>query len=169
MYKLLILPVTFAIAACGSNDDERATGTFDDGEGNRGSYSVRSDDENSETVIKSDKGEVRIATGDKAIKDLPLDIPLYPGATVQTSMAGMGEGKSGAMLVFQTSDSVDDVMDFYRKQMKSKDISIKTEVKSGDMQMLGGERGDGEGVHISANKSPDGGVTATIIAGGNSR
>jgi len=166
MYKLLILPVTLAIAACGSNDDERASGTFDDGEGNRGSYSVRGDDENSETVIKSDKGEVRIATGDKAIKDLPLDIPLYPGATVQTSM---GEGKSGAMVVLQTKDSVDDVISFYRKQMKSKDISIKTEVKSGDMQMIGGERADGEGVHISANKSPDGDVTATIIAGGNSR
>ena len=112
MYKYLILPATFMIAACGSNDSERASGSFDDGDGNKGSYSVRGDDENSETVIKSDKGEVRIATGDKALKDLPMDIKLYPGAQVQTSMAGMGEGKSGAMLVFQTSDSVDDVIDF---------------------------------------------------------
>jgi hypothetical protein len=168
MYKYLILPATLMIAACGSGDNERASGNFDDGDGNKGSYSVRGDDENSETVIKSDKGEVRIATGDKALKDLPMDIKLYPGAEVQTSMAGMGEGKSGAMLVFQTSDSVDDVIYFYRKQMKSKDITIKTEVKSGDMQMIGGERADGEGVHISATKSPDGGVTATIIAGGKS-
>jgi hypothetical protein len=168
MYKYLILPATFMIAACGSNDSERASGSFDDGDGNKGSYSVRGDDENSETVIKSDKGEVRIATGDKALKDLPMDIKLYPGAEVQTSMAGMGEGKSGAMLVFQTSDSVDDVIDFYRKQMKSKDITIKTEVKSGDMQMIGGERADGEGVHISATTFPDGGVTVTIIAGGKS-
>jgi len=168
MYKYLILPATLMIAACGSNDSERASGSFDDGDGNKGSYSVRGDDENSETVIKSDKGEVRIATGDKALKDLPMDIKLYPGAEVQTSMAGMGEGKSGAMLVFQTSDSVDDVIDFYRKQMKSKDITIKTEVKSGDMEMIGGERADGEGVHISATKSPDGRVTATIIAGGKS-
>jgi hypothetical protein len=34
--------------------------------------------------------------------------------------------------------------------------------------MIGGERADGEGVHISATKSPDGGVTATIIASGKS-
>ncbi|MBQ0770237.1 MAG: hypothetical protein KBT59_00210 [Sphingomonadales bacterium] len=168
MYKYLILPVTLMIAGCGSNDSERASGSFDDGEGNKGSYSVRGDDENSETVIKSDKGEMRIATGDKAVRDLPMGIKLYPGAEVQTSMTGMGEGKSGAMVVLRTSDSVDQVIEYYRKQMKSKDIEVKTEVKSGDMQMIGGERADGEGLHISATKSPDGGVTATIIAGGNS-
>jgi len=166
MYRYLILPVTFLIAACGSNDEERASGRFDDGDGNKGSYAVRGDDENSETVIKSDKGEIRIATGDKAASRLPMDIKLYPGAEVQTSMAGMGEGKSGAMLVFRTEDSVEKVMDFYRNQMKSRGIEVKTEIRSGDMQMIGGERADGEGVHISATKSPDGGVTATIIAGG---
>ena len=110
MYKYLILPAAFMIAACGSGDDERASGSCDDGDGNQGSYSVRGDDENSETVIKSDKGEVRLATGDKALKDLPMDIKLYPGAQVQASMAGMGEGQSGAMPVFQTSDSLDHVI-----------------------------------------------------------
>ncbi|MEJ6594397.1 hypothetical protein [Parasphingorhabdus sp.] len=45
---------------------------------------------------------------------------------------------------------------------------VKTKIKSGDMQVIGGERADGEGVHISATKSPDGGVTATIISGGKS-
>ncbi len=166
MYKYLILPATFMIAACGSNGDEKLAGTFEDGEGNTASYSVRGEGENSETVIKSDKGEVRIASGDKAARELPMDIKLYPGAEVQTSMTGMGEGKSGAMLVFRTDDSVDDVIEFYRNQLKSNNIDVKTEVKAGDMQMIGGERADGEGVHISATKSPDGGVTATIIAGG---
>lgn len=168
MHKYLILPVTLALAACGSSDDERASGSFDAGDGDKGTYSVRGDDENSETVIKSDKGEVRIATGDKVAEDLPMGIKLYPGAEVQTSMTGMGEGKSGAMVVLKTTDSVDDVISFYRKQMKSKGIEVKSEVKSGDMQMIGGERSDGEGVHISATKSSDGDVTATIIAGGKS-
>jgi len=82
-------------------------------------------------------------------------------------MTGMEDGKSGAMLVFQTSDSADDVIEYYRKQLKSKNIDIKTELRSGDMQMIGGEGVDGEGIHVSATSSPDGGVTATIIAGGN--
>lgn len=168
MYKYLILPVTFAIAACGGNDSEIASGSFDDGDGNEGSYSVRGDDENSETVIKTDKGEVRIATGDNVAKDLPMDIGLYPGAEIQSSMTGMGEGKSGAMVVFKTTDSPDDVIAFYRKQMAGKGVAVKTEVKAGDMQMIGGERADGEAVHISVTKSPDGGVTGTIVAGGDS-
>lgn len=166
MYRYLVLPVTFLIAACGGNDEERASGRFDAGDGNEGSYSVRGDDENSETVIRSDKGDVRIATGDKAAGALPMGIKLYPGADVQTSMTGIGEGKTGAMLVFQTSDSADDVIGFYRRQMTAMGVDIKTEIRSGDMQMIGGERADGEGIHVSANKSPDGGVTATIIAGG---
>ena len=166
MYRHLILPATLALAACGGNDSETASGTFDDGAGNAGSYSMRGDDENSETVIKSDKGEVRIATGDKAIGDLPMGIRLYPGATVQSSMSGTGEGQSGAMLVFQTADTVDDVIEFYHKQLKSKGINVTSEVKSGDMQMIGGERADGEGVHVSANASPEGGAIATVMAGG---
>jgi hypothetical protein len=166
MYKYLILPVTFAVAACGSNDSEMASGSFDDG--NDGSYSVRGNDENGETVIKTEKGEMRIATGAKAARDLPLGIKLYPGAEIQTSMSGMGEGKSGAMVVFKTTDSADNVIEYYRKQMKSKSIAVKTEIKSGDMQMIGGERADGDGVHISVSKSPDGSVTGTVVAGGSS-
>ena len=167
MYKHLILPATLLIAACGGGDDEIASGTFDDGEGNQGSYGVSGDDGNSETVIQSDRGEVRIASGDKAVKDLPMGIELYPGATVQTSMSGVGDGKSGAMVVLKTEDSVDEVMSFYRKQLKSKGIEVGTQIKSGDMQMIGGEWVDGEGFSVSATKSPEGGVTATIIAGGN--
>ena len=168
MSKYLVLPLTFAIAACGSGNDEKASGSFVDDNGNTGSIAVRGDDENSEPVIKSDRGTVRIATGDKVARDLPMGIKLYPGADVQTGMSGMGDGKAGAMVVFKTADSVDNVIEFYRKQLESKDIMFKKEIKSGDMQMIGGERTSGESVHISATKSPDGGVMVTIIAGGNS-
>ncbi|WP_417621374.1 hypothetical protein [Parasphingorhabdus sp.] len=166
MTKYLILPLILVTAACGSNDGERASGSFDDGDGGKGSYSVRGDEENSETIIKTDDAEVRIATGDKAVSDLPFGIRLYPDAEVQTSMSGMGEGKTGAMVVFKTKDSADEVIDFYRKQLKSRDIDVTTEIKSGDMQMIGGERKNGEGVHVSVTKSSGGDVTATIMAGG---
>jgi len=76
---------------------------------------VRGDDENSEKVIKSEKGEIRIASGDRAVKDLPMGIKLHPGAQVQTSMAGMDDRKSVAMLVFHMPYSVDDVIGNYRK------------------------------------------------------
>lgn len=165
MNKILILPAILLVSACGGND-EVASGTFDDGEGGKGSYSISGDDDASETVIKSEDGEIRIATGSKAVKDLPMGIELYPGATVESSMTGMGDGKSGAMIVFSTTDDQDDVVEFYKDQMKDKGIKIATEVKAGDMQMIGGERDDGEGVNISITKDGKGGVTGTLIAGG---
>ncbi len=168
MKRFAMIPAMLLIASCGSSsDDELASGTFDDGEGNEGSYSIRGDEESSETVIKSGDGEVRIATGDKALKELPLGIELYPGADVQTSMSGIGEGKSGAMVVFKTSDSADDVVKFYRDQMAEKGIEVKTEVTTGNMKMIGGERDSGETVNLSVSRDIEGeGVTATLIAGG---
>lgn len=165
MNKFLILPVLLIVTACGGND-EVASGTFDDGEGGEGSYTVSGDENSSETVIKSADGEVRIATGSKAVQDLPMGIKLYPGANVESSMTGMGDGASGAMLVFSTSDTQEEVIDFYRKEMAAKNIKIATEVKAGDMQMIGGERGDGEGVNISATKDGEGKVMVTLFAGG---
>ncbi len=166
MNKFLILPVMLMAMSCGSND-EVASGTFDDGEGGKGSYSISGDGDDSETVIKSGDGEVRIATGSKAVSELPMDIELYPGADIQSSMTGMGDGKSGAMIVFKSSDDQDDVIAFYKDQMKDKGIEVQTEVKAGDMQMIGGERADGEGLNISVIKDDEGGVTTTLLAGGN--
>ncbi len=166
MNKFLILPVMVMAMSCGSND-EVASGTFDDGEGGKGSYSISGDGDDSETVIKSGDGEVRIATGSKAVSELPMGIELYPGADIQSSMTGMGDGKSGAMIVFKSSDDQDDVIAFYKDQMKDKGIEVQTEVKAGDMQMIGGERADGEGLNISVIKDDEGGVTTTLLAGGN--
>lgn len=167
MNKFLIIPLTLAVAACGGND-EVASGTFDDGEGGKGSYSVRGDGDDSETVIKTGDGEVRIGTGAKATENLPMDLALYPGAEIQSSITGSGEGKSGAMIVFHSDDSQEKVVAFYKDQMKSKGIEVKAEVKAGDMQMISGARKDGEGVNVTVTKDDDGGVNASLIVGGKS-
>lgn len=165
MRKLWIVPIVMMAVSCGSSD-EIASGEFDTGDGDTGSYSVSGDGGNTETVIKSKDGEVRFSSGDKASGDLPMGIALYPGANVQSSMTGMGNGQSGAMVVFSSSDSVDEVLGFYRKQLNDKDIDIETEIKSGAMQMIGGKREDGESVTVSVTDNGQGGVTTTILAGG---
>ena len=164
MKKLLILPAILVAASCGS-DDERASGTFDDGDGNEGSYSVSGDDENSEMTIKSGDGEVKFTTGNKATEDLPMGVKLYPGAEVQTSIKGSGEGKSGAMVVFKSDDSQDEVLDFYKDQMKSKGIEVKSEISTGDMKMIGGQKEDGQMFNVSVTKDASGGVIANLLIG----
>ena len=164
MKKLLILPAILLLASCGS-DDERASGTFEDGDGNEGSYSVSGDDENSEMTIKSEDGEVKFTTGNKATEDLPMGVKLYPGADVQTSIKGSGEGKSGAMVVFKSDDSQEEVLDFYKDQMKSKGIEVKSEISTGDMKMIGGQREDGQMFNVSVTKDASGGVIANLLIG----
>ena len=97
MHKYIVLPLSLAIAACGSGDEEMAAGPFNNGEVGKGSYSATGEEANSQAVVKADEGVVRIAMGDKAVAHLPMDIKLYPGADIQTSMAGVGERKSGAV------------------------------------------------------------------------
>lgn len=165
MNRFLVLPVLAIVAACGSND-EVASGTFTDADGNEGSYSVSGNDENAEMTFKSDDGEVKFTTGNKASENLPMGVKLYPGADVQTSIQGMGEGQSGAMVVFKSDDSQDKVLEFYKGQMKSLGIDIQTELKTGDMQMIGGEQKDGKVFNVTVTKEQTGGVVANLLIGG---
>lgn len=165
MKKMLILPALLLMVSCSGND-EVASGTFDDGEGNEGSYSLSGDDENAEVTIKSGDGEVKFATGNKATEDLPMGVKLYPGADVQTSIKGMGDGQSGAMLVFKSEDDQEKVLAFYKDQMKSLGIDVRTEIKTGDMKMIGGEQKDGQVFNVTVTKDADGGVVTNLLIGG---
>ena len=168
MTKYLILPLALFAVSCGSNDDEVASGTFDDGDGGKASYSVKGDDGDSEVTIKTDKGEVRISSGDKAKDSLPMGLKLYPGAEIQSSMTGSGEGTSGAMVTFKTDADKEKVIDFYKDQVKSKGLDVKAEVNTGAMTMISAANKDGEGgVNVSAADDGSGGTQVTVIAGGN--
>lgn len=165
MKKLILFPAIALLASCGGND-EVASGTFEDGDGTKGSYSVSGDDESSETVIKSEDGEVRLSTGSKATGDLPMGVKLYPGANVQTSIKSDSNGKAGAMVVFKSEDDQDDVIAFYRNQMESMGIKVQTEISTGDMKMIGGEQKDGQVLNVSVTKDGDRGVITNLLIGG---
>ena len=151
----LILPLILVIAACSGGDGEMTVSPVEDYE------------ESGAAVIKMDRGELRIATGASALARMPMDISVYPGAEIQTSMSGVGDGKAGHMVVFKVDDTAERRIEFYRNELESKNIMFKKEVRSGDMLAIGGERSDGEGVQITVTKSPDGGATLTIVASGN--
>ena len=153
MYKYLALPLILVIAACSGGDDQMTVSQVDDDSG--------------ATVIKMDRGALRIATGASALAPMPMDIEVYPGAEIQASMSGVGDGKAGHMVVFQVDDTAEKIVEFYRNELESKNIMFKKEVRSGDVLTIGGERSDGGGVQITITNSPDGGATVTIVASGN--
>ena len=49
--------------------------------------------------------------------DFPKDIPVYPGATVTASYAGANAAGAGRAVTFETGDSPEKVVDFYKSKL----------------------------------------------------
>lgn len=167
--KSLVLAVALVLAGCGDDGKEIASGTFTDEEGKSGSYQVTEKEGTTTINVETDKGVATIRTGADAVKSLPAGLPLYPGATVDSgaSMTGTGaNGDSGGMVAFQTSDSPEKVIAFYKKAATNAGFKISMEMTTGDARMIGGDGKEGKGgFHLSVSTREEGGSNATLIAG----
>lgn len=69
--------------------------------------------------------------------DWPSDVTLYPGAQITTSAnVNPTDGKPGMMVMFQTSDAVQKVADFYTTSLKSKGWKIDGSMNMGTQGMV---------------------------------
>lgn len=151
------------LAACG--EKEHASGTVVGADGEKATYKVSEKDGESKLTIKSDKGSAEISTGKDATA-LPAGLTLYPGATVTSSMRMTSDeaGKSGTVLSFESADTPDKVVAFYRAAAGKAGYEIGSEIKTGEMEMLSGKNGKGEGFTLTASR--DGDKTNVSMIGG---
>ena len=91
--------------------------TLQGGEGAGGLFSMKSKD-----------GSVNI--GGKW--DPPSWVPTYPGATVGASASSHGADESGGAGFFQTKDSLEQVLDFYERELKNEGMKVSRNVYSPD-------------------------------------
>ncbi len=76
--------------------------------------------------------KVDVGTG-KIPETFPKDFPVYPGATVTSSLSGAESGKAnGFWLTLSTKDSVDAVAAFYKKQFADNGWVVGSTYTSGD-------------------------------------
>lgn len=156
--------VTTAIAAmlvagCGGEKT-----VYSDTEGNEVNVTREGDGEASEIEIKSADGTatVNINGGDANTK-LPLGLEVYPGAKVVSTMMSNAEGKSGGMVIMESSAKPDVVLAWYRKSIEGKGFKIESEITMQDMRSIAGSR---EGGTFSLQVAPaDAGTSITLIAG----
>jgi|SRR3989344_2988291 len=80
---------------------------------------------NGEVTIQSDKGSVTYGST-KLPDDWPADVPVYPSAMIGFSGSSLGteDTKMTAMIQSVTEDSVESVMNFYKKEIVSKGWKI---------------------------------------------
>lgn len=142
------------VAACG--EKEQASGTVVGADGEKAAYSVTEKDGESKLTIKSDKGNAEISTG-KDASALPAGLTLYPGATVTSSMRMTSDeqGKSGTVLSFESADTPDKIVAFYRAAAEKAGYQIGSEMKTGEMEMLNGKNASGEGFTLTASREAD--------------
>jgi len=101
---VLMIGAAVALSACGKNN----TKTYSTGNG-----SVTVSNSNDHMTITGSNGEkVEFGTGTNA--KLPSFLPLYPGATVQSSFTGNGKDGSGGVVTFQAHASPAEIIGFYK-------------------------------------------------------
>lgn len=153
--------LALSLAACGSE----TSGTIEGEDGETGEYTINRSTGETTATIETDEGTATLRSGANIDVDLPGGFTPYPGASVISNTEfSQGDG-AGAMLLFQTSDSPDAVIAFYRQQADDAGITIELDAKINGGAMLAGESEDGLTFSINANPGAEG--TSAQLAIGN--
>jgi hypothetical protein len=118
-------------------------------------------------TIDTEKGATTIRNGVESGEALPAGFALYPGAKLITSTALTAEGKENrsGMVGFETSDSTDKVVAFYKDAAQRAGYQVENEIVMPDMAMIGGKKAGAEPFQLIVNNA-QGKSTATFISGG---
>lgn len=130
-------------------------------------------DRQSQTVTNPDTGErvtVESGSGARAPDNMPDFAPLYPGARIESSLAGTSSGESGAnrggMVTFRVNDRAEQVAAFYRQALDRSDLSERNEVNMNGVLMVTGNAPDNpdRGLQVSIAPNTDGpGSFVTLV------
>ncbi|MEO1045250.1 MAG: hypothetical protein AAFX04_07410 [Pseudomonadota bacterium] len=157
-----------ALAACGgSNEDEVVSGTVTGEDGETAEYRISEGDDGEVSYkVESEDGSFELnANSDKPV-DLPFGLTLPRGADVQTNMTmNQGEGRpSSTTVIFQTKQSADDIIAFYKAKAKAEGFKVKTEITSQGTKMFVSQRGDKESINVSVTEQENGVNVANVSA-----
>jgi hypothetical protein len=156
---LMMATATLALTACGGEKT-----VYSDAEGNEVKVTRKGDGDASEIKITSADGSatVNIDSGGTDAK-LPLGLAVYPGAKVVSTMTSNADGKSGGMVVMESSADRDTVVAWYRKAVEAKGFKIESEITTQDLRAISGTK---DGGSFSLQVVPaESGSSITLIAG----
>jgi hypothetical protein len=140
-----ILIAAMALAACGQSE-KKTTITTEDGKTVTISANGNDAENGTATITTDDGDKVTFGSGPASGKNLPLGIPVYPGAEVKGNITGAGgDGKGGAMVIMTTSDAPDKVAAFYKAEAEKRGMTSKSsETMIGNMASFSAENDKAE-------------------------
>ena len=159
MRRYLAVCTMVALAACGGADDNTTTIETQDG---KVQLNVDDAGDAASYTVTTDEGVMTAQSGGAANVKLPAGYSLYPGANVvsQTTLkTAQGNSLNVAM---EVAGGADQVVDFYRKQATAAGVEIESEMKTGEMQIIGGKDKAGMTFSLTVFPGSDGKSTATL-------
>lgn len=99
---------------------------------------VNVDSNGDDVTVKTDQGTW--STSDKLPAGFPTDVPLYPGATVQGSVAAAQQQGGGNYVGLETTDSIDKVMNWYKAEVVAKGWKVSTNLEVDGGLMIAGSK-----------------------------
>jgi hypothetical protein len=145
----ITLAASLLLAACGSGQDEAPA--------------PQQPAESSISITGDDGERVQVAGGDEAVAALPDGFSTYPGAQVVSSTAISTGTGGGVILVMQTDDSVEEVIDYYTTQATAAGVRLDGQVTTQSNTLIGGEGEGGLAFSASAAPGPDGTIVQLTV------
>lgn len=155
----VVATAALALTACGGEKT-----VYSDAEGNEVNVTREGDGDASEIKITSADGSATVNIDNGGTDaELPLGLSVYPGAKVVSTMTTNADGKSGGMVVMETSADGETVIAWYRKAVEAKGFKIENEIRTPDLRSIAGTK-EGGSFSLQATTA-DSGSTITLIAG----
>jgi len=100
---------------------------------------VEVDSNGDNVTVKTDQGTW--STSDKLPADFPTDVPLYPGAELQGSLASApSDGSGGHYVGLESTDAIATVVAWYKKEIVAKGWKIITDANISGSTILSAEK-----------------------------
>jgi len=154
----LCLGAGLLVAGCGKSDN--SGGVTIAGKG--GNVTVSGN--GAHMTMKSDDGKTTVEVNSNGIANvaMPDFAPLYPGATVQSTVSSAGKG---AMVVFNTAAAPADIIAFYKQKSAAAGLAETLNANEGAAMMFVAGK-DKKTVQVVASKSGSGTQVQLIWATG---
>lgn len=120
---------------------------------------VKVDGNGNDVTVKTEQGTW--STSDKLPAGFPTDVPVYPNAKVQGSVASAGQDGSGNYVGLQTTDALADVIAWYKKEIVAKGWTVTTDAMVNGSLMMSATK-DSRALSATVT-GEDGTVTIALV------